>query len=830
MATFQKYILDAYVAYLDACSSPLFHSRPGLTYEWEVHGAEAAHAVTMRIDPASDLPSSPVAFTVFGVVGDTGTDGTVLLQRPAWHNEGSSGSVLTVRYEQQILSLILALESRKLPFIFENGNITLTTTAMWDFLRAAPYALGARARYRWFLVDGRSCALKVDGDHEVAPVVVFGLVKKSWVTDGVIGRELGLEFDKQLLELCRILQDRGVCTWNEEVIVLRTESDYTVTEGAAIVASVVLSVASDGEHPYDLAVDAFEAVFVDRAVRRLQEYLGACRDAEDVRRLLRAVDAYTVLRVFLLDPSSAQKILEYARSSTLFYLHWSDTGWIKKFPPECLAQVLAELNIRDRISFGRTCRDHKIAVSALVFHEQSVAFAASGLNFAEVRLLLLATHTLVGGSIILQIMRAIPRSRRNQPDFYIDRRDEYRVLRFLELAGGFSPVSAPTVLGQYSITTLKSSTAVIRVFGCPNDPILGILLNHASHQFGFCDANTVYHAYPQLLDEGVALTTPAIFHIGDQLEDHIATWTLLHDATQLGLRWWFDNNKQHICGSQGTYNCPATLRITTDGGWSRFSSIPCALGAAAAVARVTWSFGGTGCRAGILDGGRVYPVSTEANEECVQSPNLCLNPNHSKMSDFLDVDVACDDAPPPYVAFEYDDDDATVVGTEAAASTENDAAMLVGTDEGGPGEECTGDGDHGASGQTVSRASSDDDRSVTAVYDFDGGDSDQVSRASTHDNRGVYEFEVHGGDVVYPFGNIYNSRALSAAADDFDARTLYTAADDMRGGRRGPAVYHAAAQDRAVYLEAHEPAGRFALRVRRVLRSVGRGLRRIFPN
>ncbi|KAJ7100063.1 hypothetical protein B0H15DRAFT_944440 [Mycena belliarum] len=350
-------------------------------------------------------------------------------------------------------------------------------------------------------------------------------------------------------------------------------------------------------------------------VRRVQAYLAACRDAEEVRRVLRTVDASTVLRVLLRDPSSVQKILEYARSSTLFYFDWSNTGWIKKLPPECLAQILGELNIKDRVSFGRTCRDHKIAIEALVFHEQSVAFAASGLDFAEVRLLLLATHTLVGGSVIPQIMRAIPRSRRNQPDFYIDRRDEDRVLRFLELAGGFTPVAAPITIAQYSITTLKSATAVIRVFRCPNDPILGILRNPASHQFGFCNANRVYHAYPQLLDEGVALTTPAMFHMGEELEDHVAAWTLLHEVTQLGLRWRFDNDKQHICGAQAAYSCPATLRITTDGGWSRFRTIPSSLGAAAAVARVTWSFGGTGCRAGILDGGRVYPVSTEDNEE-----------------------------------------------------------------------------------------------------------------------------------------------------------------------------------------------------------------------
>ncbi|KAJ7084469.1 hypothetical protein B0H15DRAFT_802526 [Mycena belliarum] len=276
-------------------------------------------------------------------------------------------------------------------------------------------------------------------------------------------------------------------------------------------------------------------------VRQLQVYLAACANAAEVRQLLRVVDAQTLLRVFLRDPSSAQKILDYARSATVYSnctdffkskcradtgtVHGSDNGLIKKLAPECLAEVVGDLNIKDRIAFGRTCKDHRIAITALVFHEQSVAFAACGLNFAEVRLLLLATQSLVGGCVIPQIMRAIPRSPKNHPDFYIDRRNEERVVRFLDFAGGFRPVGVPIVVGQYSITTLRSSTAELRVFGCPSEPILGVLLNRASHKFGFCDANTVYHAYPQLLDDGVVLTTPAVFRIAEELEDHIAAWT-----------------------------------------------------------------------------------------------------------------------------------------------------------------------------------------------------------------------------------------------------------------------------------------------------------------
>ncbi|KAJ7100062.1 hypothetical protein B0H15DRAFT_796762 [Mycena belliarum] len=176
-----------------------------------------------------------------------------------------------------------------------------------------------------------------------------------------------------------------------------------------------------------------------------------------------------------------------------------------------------------------------------------------------------------------------------------------------------------------------------------------------------------------------------------------------------------------------------------------------------------------------------------------------------KMSQFLDVDAAYDDAPPPYIAFE-DDDAATLVGTDAGASDSaavDDAATLVGTDTGTSAEDGTGVLDHVAAVDTRSRASTDDDRSVTAVYDFD----------------------VRGGDVLYPAAG---GDVLYPAADDFDARELYDAADETRGDRRIESRPAAGLRAGPAAPIGPAPAGKFA-RVRRVLRSVGRRLRRFFP-
>ncbi|KAJ7065964.1 hypothetical protein B0H15DRAFT_958441 [Mycena belliarum] len=111
----------------------------------------------------------------------------------------------------------------------------------------------------------------------------------------------------------------------------------------------------------------------------------------------------------------------------------------------------------------------------------------------------------------------------------------------------------------------------------------------------------------------------------------------------------------------------------------------------------------------------------------------------------------------------------------------------------------------------------------------------RYSCASTDDDRSRntgYDFDIHGGVVLYAADDL-DARGLYAA-DDFDTRELYAAADDIRGGPLDQAAFRfasrAAAGDRAgpAASTALAPAGRFA-RVRRILRSVGRRLRRFLP-
>ncbi|KAJ7095455.1 hypothetical protein B0H15DRAFT_798651 [Mycena belliarum] len=180
-----------------------------------------------------------------------------------------------------------------------------------------------------------------------------------------------------------------------------------------------------------------------------------------------------------------------------------------------------------------------------------------------------------------------------------------------------------------------------------------------------------------------------------------------------------------------------------------------------------------------------------------QEPNL--SPDLSKMSHFIDVAPAyAHDAPPAYVAYEADDA-ATLVGTEPRASA----------------DDCSGVDDYSGGNGDAPRVPYGCSEVHAAAI---------VSDTLRSDNGG----ERYGLDI--------RSSGRYSAADDFDVRGLYDAADafDIRAGDRVYAPADASARDRGrsasptASAPPSAPGGRFA-RVRRVLRSVGRRLRRFLP-
>ncbi|KAJ7082086.1 hypothetical protein B0H15DRAFT_952763 [Mycena belliarum] len=166
--------------------------------------------------------------------------------------------------------------------------------AFLDFMSSAPYALSASAKYLWSASPQGVRANRRSRPGEAAEILVFGVVQESvrvavpdygdpglsnaqvlgkitlrhpaWSTDGVLGRQLGIKYDEQLLNLCRFIQEEGSGeTLDGEYLILATVSDYIAPPGAAIIASATLELIDGGDMPYVLHVLAVEAVFADRA-------------------------------------------------------------------------------------------------------------------------------------------------------------------------------------------------------------------------------------------------------------------------------------------------------------------------------------------------------------------------------------------------------------------------------------------------------------------------------------------------------------------------------------------------------------------------------------
>ncbi|KAJ7075983.1 hypothetical protein B0H15DRAFT_805825 [Mycena belliarum] len=147
----------------------------------------------------------------------------------------------------------------------------------------------------------------------------------------------------------------------------------------------------------------------------------------------------------------------------------------------------------------------------------------------------------------------------------------------------------------------------------------------------------------------------------------------------------------------------------------------------------------------------------------IQTSGSIQEPGFLNMSSFQDVDNVYADAPPPY--------------TELEGENEEPSAGY-----------CASGVDRPANDDTHSRAATDDDRSITAVYDFSASSEDcpsAVNRvtaldcACASDDSGVvvvYDREVIGANVPYAADGVVSSGEYTT--DDFDPRELYAAADD----------------------------------------------------
>ncbi|KAJ7741057.1 hypothetical protein B0H16DRAFT_1728696 [Mycena metata] len=131
MPSLHQFILKCFVKYLDSTGSALFNARLFANYNWLM--GHDGNMVATGPRPTPGLVRYADEFIVFGVVRTLRTDGGIVLSCPSWHGEGHDGSVLTVRYHEQLLALASALKTQDLEGFFESDLIYLTSasTSSW---------------------------------------------------------------------------------------------------------------------------------------------------------------------------------------------------------------------------------------------------------------------------------------------------------------------------------------------------------------------------------------------------------------------------------------------------------------------------------------------------------------------------------------------------------------------------------------------------------------------------------------------------------------------------------------------------------------------------
>jgi hypothetical protein len=267
--------------------------------------------------------------------------------------------------------------------------------------------------------------------------------------------------------------------------------------------------------------------------------------------------------------------------------------------------VFSLITLPDRIRLASTCLTLKLMHSEYVQHQLTVVLASFGLDFCAVRLMLVATGSLMTGYAFQSILGGNILEQ-DTVDFYTTNRSTINVLMFLaRSSGALSPTTANAT--WYTAWTLKIRGRTVRVIEHTSDPLEAILVCQESHIMGYCDGTRVRHAYGGLVLDGIALATRCSMPVERTLSEQQDIWNVLHAAIAHGFKWSYDLPGPHTCGVNPY--CPCTPRSTKDGGWLTLH-LPCAnYGTAPFTDDGTWSLYGSGCTAGILEGGSLTRIS-----------------------------------------------------------------------------------------------------------------------------------------------------------------------------------------------------------------------------
>ncbi|KAJ7927869.1 hypothetical protein B0H13DRAFT_2312042 [Mycena leptocephala] len=392
-------------------------------------------------------------------------------------------------------------------------------------------------------------------------------------------------------------------------LALTAESDLSTD-----VESVLADAVQQGSFSCSVAMVDRNGTNFQRLVRLISE---CAWDRHTVEWFAR-IDNPTLFAVAMEDYECLEKVMGYARKRMPDIMSFASVGHFAVLPPELSYKIIGAMDVKTRIVFSSTCREHQFMCAGYLQFLLATLLADYHLNFKEVRFVLVATESLMGSYAMQQIING-PDVESDCLDFYTAKEWTWDVINYLALSGQYTVNQSPYRGPLYDIWTLHTPGSKIRVMECKTAPIASVVSSPNSHHVGYCDGSSVRHAYPELLLDGRTLVTPRSMPINDNLNNHVAVWKLLHKATTRGLEWVFEFCEPHNCGSSP--NCPTTIRFSNDNGWLCMNLPGTRYGVAPAPRLTSWMFFGAGCstssngafQASAHDGKPFYDIYTNTN-------------------------------------------------------------------------------------------------------------------------------------------------------------------------------------------------------------------------
>ncbi|KAJ6477467.1 hypothetical protein C8R47DRAFT_1220003 [Mycena vitilis] len=281
------------------------------------------------------------------------------------------------------------------------------------------------------------------------------------------------------------------------------------------------------------------------------------------------------------------------------------TGF-QSLPTEIALVIVRNMKFSDRAHFAGASEYASDLVATTLHLNARRLLQKYKLCFAQIRLMQTATGAVIAGSTMTDMVATQPLLPSGDSiDIVAPSGKGHAVVDYLQLASSYTTRSQ---VSQYNYATniarvwsLKSHSLTINVIESLTENVLDVVLNFKmTCVYGIWTAKGVWHAYPDLTEGGIAVTTPVKFPLQETDTMVRRAWRALHKYMAGGMTIALNElPMQHVCGMD--LNCPATVRLVGDKGCSfnAFPSWPYDR-EAEEIPLSCWTLAGTGCNQGIL--------------------------------------------------------------------------------------------------------------------------------------------------------------------------------------------------------------------------------------